>query len=81
MVLPDDRARQASGQEAVTTCASASTSTAGTPAIETSGTPKFDDPLAFLGAFTSATPGVSGTNWSNATYDALIKARATSGGT
>jgi|GEM_PF-1924693 len=35
--------------------------------------PRFDDPLAFLSAFTSGNP-VSGTNWSNPTYDALIKA-------
>ncbi len=35
--------------------------------------PRFDDPLAFLSAFTTGNP-VSGTNWSNATYDALIKA-------
>jgi hypothetical protein len=41
--------------------------------------PKFDDPLAFLGAFTSGNP-VSGTNWSNATYDALIKAAYDVGG-
>ena len=35
--------------------------------------PRFDDPLALLSAFTSGNP-VSGTNWSNPTYDALIKA-------
>ncbi len=35
--------------------------------------PRFDDPLAFLSAFTSGNP-VSGTNWSSPTYDALIKA-------
>ncbi len=41
--------------------------------------PKFDDPLAFLGAFTSGNP-VGGTTWSNATYDALIKAAYDVGG-